>query len=708
MSAFPPPVAKPSSPGAGKTAIADTTSAWVNVRTGPGTQYQDVGDIYDNTLVTYYPETRIGDWVWAEQGRQAGWVHTAFVQFIDVITQRPPAEQRATPYDNQIGLWYWRGDALPYQSIEQLIADIKSKAPAVNALWVKTSDGVDWMSRFDTREALAISGPESIARWIAVLNNNGMAFHAWCVPKGENLELETDRIIQTCLVSGVKSLILDVEPYRGFWSGGRDVIRPYMLRIRRALPADFHIGMAVDPRAHHFNSIFPDEWFPFINSVHPMVYWGEFRRPLASVLEETYRVWGNYGRPIIPALQADTPPDDMSSAQTLATTLYGSRGISWWRLGISNAQQWAAINKPLVDQPDVPDDQPPTGFDSEQIIAPEQEGFRCGSYTGKQEFQSFDGTWGWKVFYKTTQPRTSNVWAQWRPTIQRSGLYEIAIFVPARNATTQNARYRIDGVTGESGQLLVTLDQSKHRNVWVTLGVFELNKATPNAGVVALTDLTGESDRSIAFDAVRFRRMTSAAYPAQSARGDLIIDGIYVADGMDMPIGTPPERQGEKVWPEGWTDAAPYAQLYLVGTPREAYHTGADLNYGSPYEDKALPVYAPASGIVIFAAWLRPWGNLVVIRHDPLRTPTGRVVYTRFGHVQALRVKVGDRVRRGDQIAEIGDGGGAYIPHLHYDISGTHVLATNPGDWPGKDLKRLLKDYLDPLDFTRANRPNRG
>lgn len=708
MSVFPPPIAKPTSSGEGKLALADTTVAWVNIRTGPGINYQDIGDLRDNTLVTYFPDTRSGDWVWIEQGRQTGWVHTGFIQFIDVQTAQRPTGGRATPYDNNVALWHWRGDALPYQSIEQLIADVKSKAPAVNAIWVKTTDGVDWMRRYDTREALAISGPESIARWVQVLQNNAMTFHAWCVPKGENLELETDLIIKTCLVAGVKSLILDVEPYRGFWTGGREGIRPYMLRIRRMLPADFHIGMSVDPRTHHFASIFPDEWFPFINSIHPMIYWGEFRRPLPSVLEETYRVWGNYGRPLIPALQADTPPDDMQSAQRLVTTLYGASGISWWRLGVSNAQQWAAINRPLTgNDPNEPEEPAPSGFDNEQIIAPEQSGFRSGSYTGRQEFQSFDGTWGWKVYHKSTTTRTSDVWVQWRPTIKHAGQYEIAVFIPTRHATAQNARYRIEGVTGQTGQLLVTLDQSKHRNVWVTLGVYELNPATPNVGVVSLTDLTGEAAKSIAFDAVRWRRVTSPQNPAIPLPGDLIIDGVHIADGFDSPVGTAVQRKNEAGWPQGWKDAAPYAKLYLIGTPREAYHTGADLNFGTPYEDKGLPVYAPASGVVIFAAWLRPWGNLIIIRHDPLRSPTGRVLYTRYGHVQNMLVKVGDRVRRGMQIAEIGDGGGAFIPHLHYDISTTAVLSMSPGDWPGKDLQRLLKNYADPLEFTRANSPTR-
>lgn len=57
----------PSNPGEGRTALADTRAAWVNLRSGPGTSYDDIGDIRDNTLVQYFPETQQGDWIYLEQ-----------------------------------------------------------------------------------------------------------------------------------------------------------------------------------------------------------------------------------------------------------------------------------------------------------------------------------------------------------------------------------------------------------------------------------------------------------------------------------------------------------------------------------------------------------------------------------------------------------------------------------------------------------------
>jgi murein DD-endopeptidase MepM/ murein hydrolase activator NlpD len=152
-------------------------------------------------------------------------------------------------------------------------------------------------------------------------------------------------------------------------------------------------------------------------------------------------------------------------------------------------------------------------------------------------------------------------------------------------------------------------------------------------------------------------------------------------------------------------DASPFGVLYFVGTPSQAYHTGADLNYGTPYEDKGMAVYACASGVVTFASKLSVWGNVIVIRHDPLKTAGGAILYSRYGHVQNMRVNVGDRVKRGQQICEIGDAFGRFVPHLHFDLSPTTRLETHPSDWPGTDYARLIENYIDPLQWIRRNRP---
>ena len=60
-------VPKPDDAGSGVTAIANTKMAYANIRSGPGVNYRDVGDLRNNTLVLYFPNTRTSDdWYWME------------------------------------------------------------------------------------------------------------------------------------------------------------------------------------------------------------------------------------------------------------------------------------------------------------------------------------------------------------------------------------------------------------------------------------------------------------------------------------------------------------------------------------------------------------------------------------------------------------------------------------------------------------------
>jgi murein DD-endopeptidase MepM/ murein hydrolase activator NlpD len=156
------------------------------------------------------------------------------------------------------------------------------------------------------------------------------------------------------------------------------------------------------------------------------------------------------------------------------------------------------------------------------------------------------------------------------------------------------------------------------------------------------------------------------------------------------------------VWPGEWYDASPFPNRYLVGTKREAFHTGADLNL--PHNaDAAMPVHAVASGLVVFAGSIDVWGNVVVIQHDPLER-TGQVVFSRYAHMNEIYVKRGHRVSRGWNIAKIGNANGTLSEHLHFDISPTFVLQDKPGHWPGLRMSEMCH-YVDPKEFILANRP---
>jgi murein DD-endopeptidase MepM/ murein hydrolase activator NlpD len=85
-------------------------------------------------------------------------------------------------------------------------------------------------------------------------------------------------------------------------------------------------------------------------------------------------------------------------------------------------------------------------------------------------------------------------------------------------------------------------------------------------------------------------------------------------------------------------------------------HEGTDLAgaYGSP-------IYATADGVVVWADWQSGYGRLVKIQHE-------FGIETRYGHMSEIRVKVGQRVSRGDRIGDMGNSGRSTGTHLHYEV----------------------------------------
>ncbi|MEM6342071.1 MAG: M23 family metallopeptidase [Pseudomonadota bacterium] len=73
------------------------------------------------------------------------------------------------------------------------------------------------------------------------------------------------------------------------------------------------------------------------------------------------------------------------------------------------------------------------------------------------------------------------------------------------------------------------------------------------------------------------------------------------------------------------------------------------------------PLYATGDGVVTFAGWQSGYGRLVKIQHE-------FGIETRFAHLSAINVKVGQRVSRGDRIGDMGASGRVTGVHLHYEV----------------------------------------
>ena len=72
-------------------------------------------------------------------------------------------------------------------------------------------------------------------------------------------------------------------------------------------------------------------------------------------------------------------------------------------------------------------------------------------------------------------------------------------------------------------------------------------------------------------------------------------------------------------------------------------------------------LFATADGVVTHAGWGSGYGRLVKIQHE-------FGIETRSAHMNKIRVKVGQRVSRGDRIGDMGASGRVTGPHLHYEV----------------------------------------
>ncbi len=91
-------------------------------------------------------------------------------------------------------------------------------------------------------------------------------------------------------------------------------------------------------------------------------------------------------------------------------------------------------------------------------------------------------------------------------------------------------------------------------------------------------------------------------------------------------------------------------------TGQSAVHEGIDF-----IAPTGSPILAAAAGIVVAAEYHATYGNMIDIDH-------GQDLVTRYAHASKMHVRVGDMVRRGQRIADVGSTGRSTGPHLHFEV----------------------------------------
>lgn len=227
--------------------------------------------------------------------------------------------------------------------------------------------------------------------------------------------------------------------------------------------------------------------------------------------------------------------------------------------------------------------------------------------------------------------------------------------------------------------------QTQNVDIWGVMQGYNFGSAyipwLANRGGKNTTDLAEEYSRDVV--APSLGNTTGATYPYVNAVSQA--DGrtyLYVNGGnfhyaaMIRQYVKVTESVGYVVpisKPVTVTSEFGYRQHPITG----AYelHNGIDLVNGNP----TTPIYASAAGEVVIAGSYPEWyGNYVVIKHSD-------GLYTGYAHQSQLRVSVGDIVKQGQQIGNMGTTGPSTGPHLHFQFF------TN-GPWPSNS------DFINPRE----------
>lgn len=120
------------------------------------------------------------------------------------------------------------------------------------------------------------------------------------------------------------------------------------------------------------------------------------------------------------------------------------------------------------------------------------------------------------------------------------------------------------------------------------------------------------------------------------------------------------------------------------------FHHGMD--FSAPV---GTEVFATGNGTITFAGWKQGYGNTVVLDH-------GFGYTTLYAHLYKPVARKGQRVKRGDIIALVGNSGKSTGPHLHYEVR-INDRPVDPRNYYFYDLSPEQYDLMLQLSNNQGN-----
>lgn len=211
--------------------------------------------------------------------------------------------------------------------------------------------------------------------------------------------------------------------------------------------------------------------------------------------------------------------------------------------------------------------------------------------------------------------------------------YDLIMKVKEEKATVENTRAQLEKDKAEA-EVLVADAQAKKTKVE-----------------------DKESEQQVLLDQAIYDRDTSEQmYEEIMAASQEVANMIRRSQMSSAGYSGAPAGAGGMIWPISGpiTSEFGWRTHPIFGTAR--FHSGLDIG-----GDYGMPIYAAASGTVIYAGWISGYGNAVIIDH-------GGGVTTLYGHNDSLNVSEGENVAQGQVIAMCGSTGNSTGPHCHFEV----------------------------------------
>lgn len=146
----------------------------------------------------------------------------------------------------------------------------------------------------------------------------------------------------------------------------------------------------------------------------------------------------------------------------------------------------------------------------------------------------------------------------------------------------------------------------------------------------------------------------------QKKRFETLLKGLE--DRRNLLVSTPAIRPTT-----GWiTSRFGYRKSPFTG--QQEFHNGLDIA-----NREGTAIIATANGIVTYCGFKGLLGKTVIIDH-------GHGMISRYAHLSKIIIKPGEKVKRGDTIAELGNSGRSTGHHLHYDVR-LNGISVNPAKY---------------------------